>query len=163
MSQSTGYCGVVVARPFRGAFVRRERDRASVWLSRGFVGSPPSLSSPLGPLFLGLPQSSLSPTSEPSTSVVQVCCRTAISQSSRSSVLLSLCLSPSLCPPQQEPRIPVSAGPLSRNPASLSQRAPCRNPASLSQRAPSGLPESMTQLEQQWSSFAFTRLFGNNN
>ncbi len=95
-----------------------------------------------GPLFPGLPQSSLpagtpqfSLLQELSTAVIRVRHGPAISQSSSSSVgrpVYSLSLS-------------LSA-PLSRNPASLSQRAP------------SGLPEPMTQLEQQGSSLALTRL-----
>ncbi len=108
---------------------------ASVWLSRGgvVVGSSPSLSSPLGPLFLGLPQSSLPAGTPqfpllqaPSTAVVQVRYRTAISQSSRSSVVLSILSFSPFHPP------------------------PSRHPTSLTQGALSGLPESMTQLEQQF-------------
>ena len=136
-------CGVRLVRVVRRRRcvpVRREHDGRLSGCLGGFFSLSPSLLSPPGPLFLGLPQSSLpvgtpqlSLLQEPSTAVIRVHCGTGISQSSRSSVVLSIL---SLC---------LSA-PLSRNPTSPTQRAP------------SGLPEPMTQLEQQGSSLALTRL-----
>ncbi len=107
------------------ASVRQERDGASVWLSMGFVGSSSALRPRSRRLqvsdFLDclsrvcLQHPAVSPIPEPSTVVFQVCCGTAISQSSRLSfhlLSLSLSLSPSLSlpSPQQRPRISISAG-----------------------------------------------------
>ncbi len=126
------------------AFVHRAWDGASVWLSRGFVGSSydrrhrsrrfriHSLWTASVELADKNPTGFLTP--EPSTAVFRVCCGTVISQSSRLS-RLSGCL--------------------------FSLPAPFnRDPASPYQRALSGLPETITQLELQSSSFALTRLFG---
>ena len=132
------------------AFVRRrEWDGASVWLSRGFVGSSSAL---------------LSRSSDASGSVV-----------SWTASVESACGHPAVSPTSsafyssgsgalRDSDFAVFFSFVGRLVRSLSLSAPLsRNPAFPFQRAPSGLPESMIQLEQQWSSFALTRLFGNDS
>ncbi len=112
------WCGVFAARPSlfpqAVAFARREWDGASVWLSRGFVGSSSALR-PRSRRFrvrsfrMALVEPACkhpagSPTPEPSTAVFEVCCGTVILQSSR---VYSL----SLGSLQQRPRISVSPDP----------------------------------------------------
>ena len=105
-SRRTGDVGTNTVRllsPQVVAFVRREWDGASVWLSRGFVGSSSALrprSSCFRVRFFWTASVEPAckhpagfPTPEPSTAVVQFCCGTVTSQSSRLSHLLSLSLS----------------------------------------------------------------------
>ena len=155
----TGSCPEYPERAPKGALVapRLVRVCASLvqWDCSGhlsgclgdFVGSSPSLPSPPGPLYPGLPQSSLpvctqllSLLQELSAAVIWVHCGAAISSGLVSyfdCYVYHLSLSLSLLPPPPPLR---------------------RNPAFLSQRAPLGLPEPLTQFEQQGSSLAMTHL-----
>ncbi len=137
------YCGVPLCCPRAIAFVHRERDGASVCLSRGVVGSSFALR-PCSRRFQtrSFWTASVKPanmhtivflTPEPSTAVFQVCCGTVIPRSSGSFKSLSL--------------FTLFPAPFNRDPASLYQRAL------------SGLPETITQLKLQSSSFALTCLF----
>ncbi len=99
------------------AFVHREWDRASVWLSRGVVVSPSALRPRSRRLWSVLSwiasvepacrHPAVSPTPEPSTAVFQVCCATAITQSSRPSVVPST-LSLSRLPSTETLRLSLS-------------------------------------------------------